>query len=114
MVTVNPLAGPPVGALLFVAGRSVPFLAQAVLIAAGVVLVARIRTSTSPGDREPPHLRHDIAEGLRWVLHHAAVGPLVLTIFIFNITFGAAYSVLVFYARDRLGLPEVGFGLLTT
>jgi predicted MFS family arabinose efflux permease len=38
----------------------------------------------------------------------------VLTIFIFNITFGAAWSVLVLYAMQRLGLGEVGFGLLTT
>jgi predicted MFS family arabinose efflux permease len=38
----------------------------------------------------------------------------VLTIFIFNITFGAAWSVLVLYASRRLGLGEIGFGLLTT
>ena len=57
---------------------------------------------------------HDVVEGVRWVLHHAAVRTLVLTIFIFNITFGAAWSVLVLYALRRLGLGEVGFGLLTT
>jgi MFS family permease len=114
MVTVNQLAGPPVGALLFVVGRSVPFVAQAALVAAGVLLVARIAAPTSPGDREPSHLRHDIAEGFRWVRHHAAVRTLVLTIFMFNITFGAAWSVLVLYARDRLGLHELGFGLLMT
>ena len=39
---------------------------------------------------------------------------LVLTIFIFNITFGAAWSVLVLYSSERLGLAEVGFGLITT
>jgi predicted MFS family arabinose efflux permease len=39
---------------------------------------------------------------------------LVLTIFIFNITFGAAWSVLVLYATQRIGLGEVGFGLITT
>ena len=48
------------------------------------------------------------------MLHHAAVRTLVLTIFIFNITFGAAWSVLVLYATERLGLGAVGFGLLTT
>ncbi len=48
------------------------------------------------------------------MLHHAAVRTLVLTIFIFNITFGAAWSVLVLYARERLGLGDVGFGLITT
>ena len=38
----------------------------------------------------------------------------MLTIFIFNITFGAAWSVLVLYASQRLGLGDIGFGLLTT
>ncbi len=38
----------------------------------------------------------------------------VLTIFTFDITFGAAWSVLVLYATQRLGLGEVGFGLVTT
>ena len=38
----------------------------------------------------------------------------MLTIFIFNITFGAAWSVLVLYATHRLGMGAVGFGLLTT
>ena len=38
----------------------------------------------------------------------------MLTILIFNVTFGAAWSVLVLYAHDRLGLGAVGFGLLTT
>jgi predicted MFS family arabinose efflux permease len=53
-------------------------------------------------------------EGLGWVRRHAAVRTLVLTIFTFNITFGAAWSVLVLYATQRLGLGEIGFGLLTT
>ena len=39
---------------------------------------------------------------------------LALTILIFNITFGAAWSVLVLYATRRLGLAAIGFGLLTT
>ncbi len=39
---------------------------------------------------------------------------LALTIFTFNVTFGAAWSVLVLYASERLGMSAVGFGLLTT
>ena len=39
---------------------------------------------------------------------------LILTIFTFNITFGAAWSVLVLYATRHLGMGPVGFGLLTT
>src|SRR6266545_1714962 len=41
-ITLNQLAGPPIGAALFAAGRAWPFVAQAVLAAAGVLLVSRV------------------------------------------------------------------------
>lgn len=114
-ITVNQLAGPPVGAALFAAGMAWPFVGQAILVAMGALLVSRI---TLPArERDPGRataIRRDIAEGFRWVRHHAAVRTLVLTIFTFNITFGAAWSVLVLYATERLGMGEIGFGLLTT
>lgn len=114
-LTLNQLAGPPLGAALFVTGAAWPFATQAVLVAFGALLVSRV---VLPGERREPksgsRVRSDIAEGFRWVRRHAAVRTLVLTIFIFNITFGAAWSVLVLYARDQLGLGEVGFGLVTT
>jgi predicted MFS family arabinose efflux permease len=115
-ITVNQLAGPPIGAALFAAGRAWPFVAQAVLLAAGVLLVSRIVLPVQgPGEARPASRAwHDIVEGFRWTLHHAAVRTLALTILIFNVTFGAAWSVLVLYAQQRLGLGAVGFGLLTT
>src|SRR4029077_5869546 len=59
-------------------------------------------------------VRKDVREGLAWVWHHAAVRTLVLTIVIFNVTFGAAWSVLVLYSIERLHLGHLGFGLLTS
>ncbi len=125
-ITLNQLAGPPLGAALFTAGAAWPFAAQALVVAGGAILMARVvlptppaGTATRPTVADPPgppasHVRRDIAEGVRWVRHHAAVRTLVLTILVFNVTFGAAWSVLVLYATRRLGLGEVGFGLLTT
>jgi predicted MFS family arabinose efflux permease len=114
-ITLNQLAGPPLGAVLFTVGAAWAFGGQAVLVALGAVLVSRVAL---PPHRRDPHrgtpLRHDIAEGFGWVVHHPAVRTLVLTIFTFNITFGAAWSVLVLYATQRLGLGELGFGLVTT
>ncbi len=114
-ITVNQLAGPPLGAALFAAGMAWPFIGQAILVALGAVLISRVALPHHPRDaaRSTP-IRRDIAEGFRWVRHHAAVRTLVLTIFTFNITFGAAWSVLVLYATRQLGLGEIGFGLLTT
>jgi MFS family permease len=114
-ITLNQLAGPPLGAALFAAGASWPFVSQAVLVLAGAGLVSRV--VLPPHGQAPEErglARSDIAEAFRWVWRHAAVRTLVLTIFTFNITFGAAWSVLVLYATQRLGMGAVGFGLLTT
>ncbi|HEU5325150.1 MAG TPA: MFS transporter [Candidatus Limnocylindria bacterium] len=113
-VTVNQLAGPPLGAALFALGMALPFVGQALLVVAGAALVSRIALPPAASERRETAIRHDIAEGVRWVRHHAAVRTLVLTIFTFNITFGAAWSILVLYATQRLGLGEIGYGLLTT
>ncbi|CAN5375443.1 hypothetical protein BH11ACT8_BH11ACT8_18860 [soil metagenome] len=114
-ITLNQRAGPPSGAALFAVGMAWPFAAQGVLVALGALLISRLvlpHHARAPEERTP--VRQDIAEGFRWVWHHAAVRTLVLTIFTFNITFGAAWSVLVLYATQRIGLGSVGFGLVTT
>jgi MFS family permease len=114
-ITVNQLASPPIGAALFTVGMAWPFAVQALLVASGALLVSRIVLPAHGRDPEAAtHIRQDIAEGFRWVRHHPAVRTLVLTIFTFNITFGAAWSVLVLYATQHLGLGAVGFGLVTT
>lgn len=114
-LTVNQLGGPPLGAALFAVGAVWPFACQAVLVALGALLVSRLVLTPHGQHRAVRrHVRQDVAEGLRWTLHSPPVRTLVLTILVFNITFGAAWSVLVLYATERLGLGEVGFGLLTT
>lgn len=115
LITLNQLAGPPLGAALFALGAAVPFGSQAALTALAVALMAKV--TLPPHGRQPgvrSHVRHDVAEGVRWVAHHPAVRTLVVTIFTFNITWGAAWSVLVLYAKQRLGLDDVGYGLITT
>jgi len=83
-------------------------------VSLGALLVARIAFPKPERAGEPQHIRRDIAEGLRWLWHHAAVRTLTLTIVSFNVTFGAAWSVLVLYSLHRLHMGAVGFGLLTT
>ncbi len=114
-VTINQLAAPPIGAFLFTVGQFIPFASQAALGALAVLLVTRLELPAhgrAPEEARP--LWHDIVEGFHWVWHHAAVRTLVLTILIFNVTFGAAWSVLVLYATEHLGLGSVGFGFVTT
>jgi MFS family permease len=115
----NQLLMPPIGALLFALGMALPFATNAACFALGALLVSRIVLQPAdPPEADPSltrsNLRADMAQGLRWLLAHAPMRTLALTIFLFNVTFGAAWSVLVLYAGDRLGMSAVGFGLLTT
>jgi MFS family permease len=114
VIVANQLAGPPIGAALFAAGMALPFTTQAVCAALGALLVLRISFPKPERSGETQHIRRDIADGVRWLWHHAAVRTLTLTIVSFNVTFGAAWSVLVLYSLERLRMGEVGFGLLTT
>jgi len=132
----NQLIGPPIGAFLFVVGMAIPFAVNAVTFAFAGVIVARIALSGLPARDTPGRegvsgdtgnmgdtpgtsggvasIWHDLADGFRWLRHHPPMRTLALTVIAFNVTFGAATSVLVLYAGDRLGMDSVGFGLLTT
>ncbi len=110
----NQLVGPPIGAFLFAVGMGLPFATNAVCFVLGAVLVSRVAISARNELREQASLRAEMGEGIRWLLAHPPMRTLALTIFTFNVTFGAAWSVLVLYASERLGMGPVGFGLLTT
>jgi MFS family permease len=115
MVTVNQLAGPSLGAGLFAVSEVAAFVVPAVCALGAAALVARM--ALPPHGVAPEHRRragHEIVEGFRWLWHHAAVRTLAVTIVTFNVTYGAAWSILVLYARDQLHSPDIGFGLLTT
>jgi MFS family permease len=114
VLTMNQMAGPAIGAVLFAAGTAWPFLAQAVCVALGAVLVSRMALSPLPRATGSSHIGRDIAEGFRWTWGNRAVRTLTLAIVTFNVTYGAAWSVLVLYATERLDLGPIGFGLLTT
>jgi Rhodopirellula transposase DDE domain/Transmembrane secretion effector len=96
------------------AGMALPFISESVCVLAGVVLIWKVRLPVHGARGQHARVRDDIREGWRWLWAHAAVRTLAITIFTFNVTFGAAWSVLVLYARERLGMGALGFGLITT
>ena len=115
MVTINQLAGPTIGAALFALSEVGAFAVQvgcSVLSAALAARVALPPHGLAPDERRHPV--HEAVEGFRWLWHHAAVRTLAITIVTFNVTYGAAWSVLVLYSEDRLDAGEIGFGLLTS
>lgn len=110
----NQLVAPPIGAFLFAAGMALPFAANAAAFVLGAVLISRIAGSMRSERAEVAGVWADMTEGIRWLVGHPPMRTLALTIFAFNVTYGAAWGVLVLYAGERLGLGEVGFGLLIT
>ncbi|MEX1171617.1 MAG: MFS transporter [Chloroflexota bacterium] len=114
-VLANQLAGPPIGAFLFGMGVALPFAADAILALAAAGLLSRMAVKPwARPEGSARHIRHEIAEGFTWLWRHPPVRTLALTIFTFNVTFWAPYSVLVLLATERLGLDAFGFGLLIT
>jgi MFS family permease len=114
----NQLLGPPIGAFLFSVGMALPFAANAACFALGGLLVTRVVTDIAETATERAgagrNLRAEMVEGFRWLMAHPPMRTLALTIVAFNVTYGAAWAVLVLYASERLGMDAVGFGLLTT
>ena len=114
-ITLNQFAGAPIGAALFAVGMAVPFAAEIGCGLLGVVLVTRIALPPGPVREDvDTHVLRDIAEGVRWLLGHAAIRTLALVIVTFNITWAASWSMLVLYSLDVLHMGPVGYGLLTT
>jgi predicted MFS family arabinose efflux permease len=117
-ILLNQLIGPPIGAFLFAVAVALPFAANAAAFLLGAVLISRISASIGEirADRsaEGSALWRQLVHGIRWLAGHAAMRTLALTIFAFNVTYGAAWGVLVLYAGERLHMDAVGFGLLTT
>jgi MFS family permease len=111
---INELLLPPVGAFLFAVGPAIPFATNAAGFALGAVLISRVVSDVRERQADRPGVRTEMLEGIRWLVAHPPMRTLALTILAFNVTFGAAWSVLVLYAGERLGMNEVGFGLLTT
>ncbi len=114
-ITLNQFAGAPIGAALFAIGLAVPFGVQLLLGLLALVLVTRI--ALPPGavrEAGDSHVLRDIGDGLRWLAGHAAVRTLALVIVTFNVTWAAAWSVLVLYSLDVLDMGPIGYGLMTT
>jgi MFS family permease len=122
----NEFTGPPLGGLLFAAAAAVPFFVDAGSFVGAAVLVAFLPGSFR-AERPPSteaaatsatavvgEIRHDIAEGLRWLWQHRVLRTLALVLGAINLMHQAGMVVLVLFAQDLLGLGDAGYGLLLT
>jgi predicted MFS family arabinose efflux permease len=108
----NQILSKPLGAALWLVSRALPFGIDATTFVAAAVLVATMRAEPPVAPAQSRQLRLDIAEGIRWVCAHPLIRTLTVSMAVANFACGAAFAVLVLYARDRLGLSAAGYGLL--
>jgi len=106
------LAGPPLGGLLFGAGRMLPFLADAISSLVSAVALLFVRTDLRDRRSEPREsLGREALAGLRWVWGQRLVRTALLLIAASNIVFQALGLVIVVLAR-RHGASPAGIGLM--
>lgn len=110
----NQFVAKPLGAWLFVIAAAVPFGVNALTFAVAAALVATIKPI--PARPSPPRrgLHAEIADGVRWLWSHRLLRTLAVSMGLANVAFCAAFATLVLYARQRLGLSDVGYGFLLT
>ncbi|UED85566.1 MFS transporter [Streptomyces profundus] len=113
---IDQFSAPPLGAALFVVAAALPFGVNAVTFALAALLISTLRDNGEAPAREPARerrrVRGEIAEGVRWLWNQPTIRMISVTLALMNITLLAGFSVLVLYARERLGLGEIGYGLL--
>lgn len=109
------LLGPGLaGGLVQLIGAPFAIVADACSYLASGVLLARIRTPDQPAAREEvaAPLRRAIGEGVRWVVRHRLLRPLVGATAIFVFANSVLEVVFLLYLSRTLALPPVAIGAI--
>lgn len=105
------VAGPALGGLLVALSARAAYGVEVLLMAVGLLCLARVRPRPRPAEGEPRPALHGLFEGVRFVFREKVVlGALSLDLF--AVLFGGAPALLPIFARDILQVGELGFGLL--
>jgi MFS family permease len=109
--------GPPVGSALFGVWNFLPFAGNALSFAASGLLILSIKTDakqekTSGALRKS--VRSEIVEGIRWLFGNRTLRALAAVSCLGNVAVTAQFAMLALLAKEVLGLPDFGFGLLLT
>jgi MFS family permease len=106
--------GPPAGSALLALGRAFPLLADAVSFAISALLVRSLPAAPPPVPQARESLLRQARAGASYVFRDRVLLGLALRPAVGNIAFLAVETVLALFARERLGIEAVGFGLLLT
>jgi MFS family permease len=113
-VIAQEFVGPPIAGALFAISAGLPLVLGTVAFTVAALLISSMRGSYVPVRtfKKSPHLRREIAEGLRWLRGHALLRRLTLLGGVLGSANGASNGVMVLFSLEILGLDETGYGLL--
>lgn len=112
--SVAQLAGPSAGGLLVqLMSAPIALVVDAITYAVSTVFLMRIRGAevAPPEPIEPVGLRREIAEGLRFVLRHPVLRPLIVCAAAAELAFAAVLALQIVYAVDTLHLNAAAVGV---
>jgi MFS family permease len=106
------IAGPPLGGLLFSAGRALPFLVDAVSYSASTLGLAFTRRPfQAPRTKPRRSARKEVAEGLAWLWQRPFFRTAVLLFAFGNPLFSGVYLLAILLAEDH-GASSAAIGVM--
>jgi MFS family permease len=106
------LIGPPLGGYTFTVAPWLPFAIDAASFAASAGLVSGVRRDRAPEVPKQQNLRSAVREGFAYLFGSRQLLLLSLCLTAYNVGYNLANATLVLYAKDRLHVNDLGFGLL--
>lgn len=112
------ILGAPLGGILFAFGASLPFAFDAATFLLSALVLATIRFPSPRGagadaDLVPPGgFWADVRLGLAHLWNDRLLRPLAVVLALVNVALTGAFSILVLFALEDLGLDEAGYGVL--
>lgn len=108
--------GPPLGGFLFAVAASVPLFAMSGLwAAAGIIALAlpvlhrSLRLRAAGGQTS---VWREAVDGTRWLSGHRTVRALALIGGVASVGYMLAFSILVLFAQQQLGVGDLGYGVI--
>jgi len=115
-IVADEFVGPPLGGLLFGFAAAAPlFVMGGLWSLAGLLALALPVQRASPRGGSPlprASMWREATAGARWLSEHRLVGTLAIIGALASVGYMLPFSVLVLFARDRLGVDEVGYGVI--
>ena len=104
------LLGPSGGSLAFAAGRSLPFVGDALSFAVSALFISRLPRMPAAGTKQP--LLTAIREGLAHLRRTPQLRRLAATMAAYNFAYNLAMATFVLYATGPLHIAASGYGIL--